>query len=190
MANRYDSAHLRAEQHPNIPHKKQLHDTKDLSYSVTAFAKSKDRIRTLKHYSATHDAQRVFFCVNACAHLYNQFSSMVALVGHLQRWLVSEYASGSNPANVTANEIRTSSGDYINHYSEAATMATIPTSFLSNQKLFKFFNFSSSIICQIIAPSELQAREQLGNQSLIFMARLPSYPTVKSSIVCGGYAHV
>ena len=190
MANRYDSAHLRAEQSQTTNHKKHLPNDFKMGYSNSTLAKSKGRIETLNYYSATHDALSVFFCVNAYAHLYNRFSSMVALAGHPKGWLVSEYASSLNPVNVTAQEIETSRGDYATNYSEDATMATIPTTFLSTQKLFKFYNLSTAQVVQSIALTEPQARKQLGGQSLIFIAQIRLYSLTERLINLGGYSHV
>ena len=111
--------------------KKYLHNLNHSGYIDSALAKSKVRIGTLNSYLATHDAQSVFFCVNACAHLFINISSMVALMGHPKGWLGHQVTSSSNPANVTANEIGTSSGDYVNHYLEAVTMTTIPNEIVS-----------------------------------------------------------
>lgn len=107
-----------------IKQQRTLVKNNSLSYIGTALAKSSVRIGTLQLPMATHDAQSVFFCVNACVHLY--FISMVALVGHPKGWLFSVGSSSSNPVNVTANEIGTSCGDYNNYPTEAVSMTTIP----------------------------------------------------------------
>lgn len=106
-----------------------------LSYSVRTLAKSSVRIETLNHSTATHDALSVFFCVNACAHLFIKFFSMVALVGQPKGWLDSVGASSLNPANVTATEIETSSGDYNNQPTRAVIMTTIPNEIVSNKPI-------------------------------------------------------
>ena len=59
---------------------------------------------------------------------------MVALVGHPKGWLDSVGASSLNPANVTANEIETSSGDYNNQPTEAVIMTTTLSPIVSTQK--------------------------------------------------------
>lgn len=100
-----------------INFKKNLRNLINSGYIGTALAKSSVRIGTLQLPMATYDAQSVFFCVNACVHLYS--ISMVALVGHPKGWLFSVGSSSSNPVNVTANEIGTSRGDYINYPTEA-----------------------------------------------------------------------
>jgi hypothetical protein len=186
MANRYDNARLRAKQSKIYKSsKKHLHNLNNSGYIDNALAKSKDRIGTLNSYLATHDAQCVFFCVNACAHLYNRFSSMVALVGQPKGWLGHRVTSSSNPANVTAKEIGTSCGDYVNNYSEAVAMTTIPTTVISNQKLFKFYDLTTAKVFEALAPTEQQARKSLGKSSLIFIARIRLYPMVKNSINFG-----
>ena len=196
MANRYDSAHLRAEQSKlfkfydlSIIDKNRLHEFKDLSYINFALAKSSVRIGTLNSYLATHDAQSVFFCVNACAHLFINISSMVALVGHPKGWLGHQVTSSSNPANVTANEIGTSSGDYVNHYLEAVIMTTTPNPIVSTQKLFKFYDLSTAQVIQTTATTERQARKNLGKQSLIFIARIRITPIIERVRTWGGYSH-
>jgi hypothetical protein len=186
MANRYDSAHLCARQSkPSKSSKKHLHNLNHSGYIDNALAKSKVRIGTLNSYLATHDAQCVFFCVNACAHLFINISSMVALVGQPKGWLGHRVTSSSNPANVTAKEIGTSCGDYVNNYSEAVAMTTIPTTVISNQKLFKFYDLSTAQVVQTTATTECQARKSLGKSSLIFIARIRLYPMVKNSINFG-----
>ncbi|MWN05105.1 host cell division inhibitor Icd-like protein [Gilliamella sp. Pas-s95] len=190
MANRYDSAHLCARQSkPSKSSKKHLHNLNHSGYIDSALAKSKVRIGTLNSYLATHDAQSVFFCVNACAHLFINISSMVALVGHPKGWLGHQVTSSSNPANVTANEIGTSSGDYVNHYLEAVTMTTIPTPIISTQKLYKFYDLSTAQVVQTTATTERQARKSLGKSSLIFIARIRLYPVIEDTRSFGGYSH-
>ena len=169
--------------------KKYLHNLNHSGYIDSALAKSKVRIGTLNSYLATHDAQSVFFCVNACAHLFINISSMVALMGHPKGWLGHQVTSSSNPANVTANEIGTSSGDYVNHYLEAVTMTTIPTPIISTQKLYKFYDLSTAQVVQTTATTEHQARKSLGKSSLIFIARIRLYPIVERSRNWGGYIH-
>jgi hypothetical protein len=188
MANRYDSAHLCARQSkPSKSSKKHLHKLNHSGYIDNALAKSKDRIGTLNSYLATHDAQRVFFCVNACAHLFINISSMVALVGQPKGWLGHQVTSSSNPANVIANEIGTSSGDYVNNYLEAVIMTTIPTPVISNQKLFKFYDLSTAQVIETTAKTERQARKSLGNPSLIFIARTRLYPVIEQVQKIEGY---
>jgi hypothetical protein len=190
MANRYDNARLRAKQskiYKSI--KKHLHNLNHSGYIDNALAKSKDRIETLNSYLATRDAQSVFFCVNACAHLFINISSMVALVGQPKGWLGHQVTSSLNPVNVTANEIETSSGDYVNHYLEAVAMTTIPTPVISTQKLYKFYDLSMAQVVQITATTERQARKSLGNPSLIFIARTRLYPVIERARNFGGYSH-
>ena len=185
MANSYDSAHLRARQPQlykfyvlSIIDKKHLHKFNNLGYINVALAKSSVRIGTLNYSTATHDALSVFFCVNACAHLFIKSFSMVALVGQPKGWLDSVGASSSNPANVTANEIGTSSGDHNNQPMEAVIMTTIPSPIVSALKLFKFYNLLTSQIIETIATTDHQARKKLSNQSLIFIARIRINPII------------
>lgn len=169
--------------------KKYLHNLNHSGYIDSALAKSKARIGTLQLPMATHDAQSVFFCVNACAYLFNRFSSMVALAGHPQGWLFSVGGSSSNPVNVTANEIGTSRGDCTNYPTEAVTMTTIPTPMISTQKLYKFYDLSTAQVVQTTATTERQARKSLGKSSLIFIARIRLYPVIEDTRSFGGYSH-
>ena len=197
MANRYDSAHLRAEQSKlfkfydlSIIDKNRLHEFQNLGYINLALAKSSVRIGTLNYSTATHDALSVFFCVNTCARLFIKSFSMVALVGHPKGWLDSVGASSSNPANVTANEIGTSSGDYLNNYLlEAVIMTTTPNPIVSTQKLFKFYDLSIAQVIQTTATTEREARKSLGKQSLIFIARIRLTPIIEQARTWGGYSH-
>ena len=197
MANSYDSAHLRAEQSKLFKFsnlsaitKNHLHEFKNLGYINFALAKSSVRIGTLFILLATHDAPSVFFCVNAYARLFIKSFSMVALVGHPKGWLASSRASSLNPANVTANEIETSSGDYLNNYLlEAVIMTTTPTPIVSTQKLYKFYDLSTAQVIQTTATTERQARKNLGKQSLIFIARIRITPIIEQAGTWGGYSH-
>ena len=196
MANRYDSAHLRAEQSKlfkfydlSIIDKNRLHEFQNLGYINLALAKSSVRIETLNYSTATHDALSVFFCVNTCARLFIKSFSMVALVGHPKGWLDSVGASSLNPANVTANEIETSSGDYNNQPTEAVIMTTTPNPIVSTQKLFKFYDLSTAQVIQTTATTEREARKSLGKQSLIFIARIRLTPIIERARTWGGYSH-
>ena len=170
--------------------KKRLHEFQNLGYINLALAKSSVRIETLFILLATHDALCVFFCVNAYARLFIKSFSMVALVGHPKGWLASSRASSLNPANVTANEIETSSGDYLNNYLlEAVIMTTTPTPIVSTQKLYKFYDLSTAQVIQTTATTERQARKNLGKQSLIFIARIRITPIIERVRTWGGYSH-
>ena len=170
--------------------KKRLHEFQNLGYINLALAKSSVRIETLNYSTATHDALSVFFCVNARARLFIKSFSMVALVGHPKGWLASSRASSLNPANVTANEIETSSGDYLNNYLlEAVIMTTTPTPIVSTQKLYKFYDLSTAQVIQTTATTERQARKNLGKQSLIFIARIRITPIIERVRTWGGYSH-
>ena len=70
---------------------------------------------------------------------------MVALVGHPKGWLDSVGASSSNPANVTANEIGTSSGDYNNQPTEAVIMTTTLSPIVSTQKPPKSYDLTTEL---------------------------------------------
>ena len=170
--------------------KNRLHEFQNLGYINLALAKSSVRIETLFILLATHDALCVFFCVNAYARLFIKSFSMVALVGHPKGWLASSRASSLNPANVTANEIETSSGDYLNNYLlEAVIMTTTPTPIVSTQKLYKFYDLSTAQVIQTTATTERQARKNLGKQSLIFIARIRITPIIERVRTWGGYSH-
>lgn len=56
-------------------------------------------------------------------------------------------------------------------------------------KLYKFYNSLTAQVVQTIATTERQARQNLGKQSLIFIARKPLTPTFEHSINWGGYHH-
>ena len=167
--------------------KNRLHEFQTLGYINLALAKSSVRIGTLNYSTATHDALSVFFCVNTCARLFIKSFSMVALAGHPKGWLDSVGASSSNPANVTANEIGTSSGDYNNQPTEAVIMTTTPI--VSTQKLFKFYDLSTAQVIQTTATTERQTRKNLGKQSLIFIARIRITPIIERVRTWGGYSH-
>ena len=169
--------------------KKRLHEFQTLGYINLALAKSSVRIGTLNSYLATHDALSVFFCVNTCARLFIKSFSMVALVGHPKGWLDSVGASSLNPANVTANEIETSSGDYNNQPTEAVIMTTTLSPIVSTQKLFKFYDLSTAQVIQTTATTEREARKSLGKQSLIFIARIRLTPIIERARTWGGYSH-
>ena len=169
--------------------KNRLHEFQTLGYINLALAKSSVRIGTLNYSTATHDALSVFFCVNTCARLFIKSFSMVALVGHPKGWLDSVGASSSNPANVTANEIGTSSGDYNNQPTEAVIMTTTLSPIVSTQKLFKFYDLSTAQVIQTTATTERQARKNLGKQSLIFIARIRITPIIERARTWGGYNH-
>ena len=169
--------------------KNRLHEFQNLGYINLALAKSSVRIGTLNYSTATHDALSVFFCVNTCARLFIKSFSMVALVGHPKGWLDSVGASSLNPANVTATEIETSSGDYNNQPTEAVIMTTTLSPIVSTQKLFKFYDLSTAQVIQTTATTERQARKILGKQSLIFIARIRITPIIERARTWGGYNH-
>ena len=125
--------------------KNRLRKFNNSGYINLALAKSSVRIGTLNYSTATHDALSVFFCVNTCARLFIKSFSMVALVGHPKGWLDSVGASSSNPANVTANEIGTSSGDYNNQPTEAVIMTTTLSPIVSTQKPPKSYDLTTEL---------------------------------------------
>lgn len=59
-------------------------------------------------------------------------------------------------------------------------MTTTLTPVLSNNKLFKFYDLSTTNVLETIATNENQARQNLGKQSLIFIARIRLYPITTS----------
>lgn len=125
--------------------KNRLRKFNNSGYINLALAKSSVRIETLNYSTATHDALSVFFCVNTCARLFIKSFSMVALVGHPKGWLDSVGASSLNPANVTANEIETSSGDYNNQPTEAVIMTTTLSPIVSTQKPPKSYDLTTEL---------------------------------------------
>ena len=125
--------------------KNRLRKFNNSGYINLALAKSSVRIGTLNYSTATHGALSVFFCVNTCARLFIKSFSMVALVGHPKGWLDSVGASSSNPANVTANEIGTSSGDYNNQPTEAVIMTTTLSPIVSTQKPPKSYDLTTEL---------------------------------------------
>lgn len=160
---------------------KKLHLSKGLGYSSYALAKSSVRIGTLNMYKATVDASCVFFyVVNNANHMANcaYSNSMVALLGQPKGWLVSLYASSSNPLNVTTPlEIGTSGGDSLTKCKEIIVMMAIPT---QTQFKFLFLCVKRSDItakpCRLsaIAPTEQNARSLLVRDFiLLFAGRLP-----------------
>ena len=155
--------------------KKHLRKFNNLGYINSALAKSSVRIETLNYSTATHDALSVFFCVNACAHLFIKSFSMVALVGQPKGWLDSVGASSSNPANVTANEIGTSSGDYNNQPTEAVIMTTTLTPIISTQKLFKSHDITTGRVPEIITTTALKDLQSIRRLASIFIAKIRFY---------------
>ncbi|MET4859031.1 host cell division inhibitor Icd-like protein [Morganella morganii] len=148
----------------------------DVRYSDRATAKSGVRIGTLNLYKATHDAPSVFFCVCAHAHLKNTVlcrpDSMVTLAGQPSGWLVSLYASSSNPVSVTAPiEIGTSGGDSFVQYKEIIVMMAIPAQTHPKFK-WRFFSCQQSRYFTVEARSEQEARSMLPDAPCLFSARI------------------
>ncbi len=56
-------------------------------------------------------------------------------------------------------------------------------------QLYKFYNLSTAEIIQTLATTERQARKNLSNQSLIFIARIRINPSIEQSKKYGGYNH-
>lgn len=132
-------------------------------------------------YKATVDASSVFFhVVNNASRMANctYSNSMVALLGQPKGWLVSLYASSSNPLNVTTPlEIGTSGGDSLTKYKEIIVMMAIPT---QTQFKFLFLCIKRADVtakpCRLsaIAPTEQSARSLLVRDFiLLFAGRLP-----------------
>ncbi|ECC2869878.1 ash family protein [Salmonella enterica subsp. enterica] len=97
---------------------------------------------------------------------------MVTLAGQPQGWPVSLYAGISTPVNVTAPiERGNSSGDSLNLYKEAVTMATTLT---PSHPLFfwRFFSCQQSTYHTVTATSEHEARAQLPDAPCLFAARI------------------
>lgn len=58
-----------------------------------------------------------------------------------------------------------------------------------NDKIYKFYDFSIAQLVVTIAASEQQAREQLGNHSLIFVARKHSFSLTSELTEQGGIVY-
>ena len=108
------------------------HQQENQCYSPHVAAKSATGRRNPSKQKAIPDAESVFFCIVATAHLSNagkiRTLSMVALVGRRSR-LPDSFCSGiPTPANVTAiSERRNSGGDSLKQKEAAAMLATTPT---------------------------------------------------------------
>ena len=108
------------------------HQQGNQCYSPNVAAKSATGRRNPSKQKAIPDAESVFFCIVATAHLSNagkiRTLSMVALVGRRSR-LPDSFCSGiPTPANVTAiSERRNSGGDSLKQKEAAAMLATTPT---------------------------------------------------------------
>ncbi|EAA7986688.1 host cell division inhibitor Icd-like protein [Salmonella enterica] len=97
---------------------------------------------------------------------------MVTLAGLPKGRPVPLYAGSANPVNVTAPiDICTSSGDSLNLYKEAVTMATTLT---PSHPLFvwRFWSCQNATYHTVIATSEREARLQLPVVRLVFVARI------------------
>ncbi|HBC7420909.1 TPA: host cell division inhibitor Icd-like protein [Serratia marcescens] len=135
--------------------------------------------------SATPDAASVFFIVAISAHLhsaaYCRPVSMVALVGQLSGWPVSDNTGISTPASVTATfERGNSGGDSLTLLSEAAAMVATPTP-SHPEFTFHFLAVRRSDLSDrphretITAPDELTARRHLARDFvLLFAGRIPA----------------
>lgn len=107
------------------------HQQENQCYSPHVAAKSATGRRNPFYLQAIPDAESVFFCIVATAHLSNagkiRTLSMVALVGRRSRLPVSCKAGIPTPANVTANLSVGTPAVIKYHLQEAAIMATTPT---------------------------------------------------------------
>lgn len=108
------------------------HQQENQCYSPHVAAKSVTGRRNPFYLQAIPDAESVFFCIVATAHLSNagkiRTLSMVALVGRRSRLPVSCKAGIPTPANVTANLSVGTPAVIKYHLQEAAAMlATTPT---------------------------------------------------------------
>ena len=108
------------------------HQHRKPCYIPVVAAKSATGRRNPSKQKAIPDAESVFFCIVATAHLSNagkiRTLSMVALVGRRSR-LPDSFCSGiPTPANVTAiSERRNSGGDSLKQKEAAAMLATTTT---------------------------------------------------------------
>lgn len=134
--------------------------------------------------SATTDAASVFFIVAISAHLHSAALcrpvSMVALVGQLSGWPVSDNTGISTPISVTALlERGNSGGDSLTLLSEAAAMVATPTP-SHPEFTFHFLAVRRSDLHDtphretVTAPDELTARRLLARDFvLLFAGRVP-----------------
>lgn len=155
------------------------HQRGNQCYSPNVAAKSATGRGNPSKQKAIPDAESVFFCIVATAHLSNagkiRTLSMVALVGRRSR-LPDSFCSGiSTPANVTAiSERGNSGGDSLKQKEAAAMLATTHT---QNPQFIwliaavrRDMPTITAKIHHIAAPSEQEARRTLARDHVCFFA--------------------
>ncbi len=155
------------------------HQRGNQCYSPNVAAKSATGRENLSKQKAIPDAESVFFCIVATAHLSNagkiRTLSMVALVGLSSDRPVSFCTGILTPANVTAIlERENSGGDSLKQKEAAYMLATTPT---QNPQ---FIWLIAAVRCDmptitakihhIAAPSEHEARRSLARDHVCFFA--------------------
>lgn len=155
------------------------HQRGNQCYSPNVAAKSVTGRRNPFYLQAIPDAESVFFCIVATAHLSNagkiRTLSMVALVGRRSRLPVSCKAGIPTPANVTANLSVGTPAVIKYHLQEAAAMlATTPT---QNPQFIwliaavrRDMPTITAKIHHIAAESEHEARRTLARDHVCFFA--------------------
>ena len=154
------------------------HQRGNQCYSPNVAAKSATGRRNPFYLQAIPDAESVFFCIVATAHLSNagkiRTLSMVALVGRRSRLPVSCKAGIPTPANVTANLSVGTPAVIKYHLQEAAIMATTPT---QNPQFIwliaavrRDMPTITAKIYHIAAETEREARRTLARDHVCFFA--------------------
>ena len=165
--------------------KKKRLPTKILSsYSFPAVAKSTAGRENPDQTLATADAASVFFIVAISAHLYSagkvRTESMVALVGQLSGWPVSNVTGILTPISVTTNHERENSGGGSFKLTLEATAMVATPHYICSQFTYLFLAVRRddlrAVPCRlkITASSERYARRTLAKDFVLaFAGRLP-----------------
>ena len=190
MANRYDSAHLRAEQSKlfkfydlSIIDKKRLHEFQNLGYINLALAKSSVGCGSLNQVADSYRCSLRFFYVRITPIL-----SMVGRSDGVER-LAGFYLTSLPTSLRLIAQFGSCSMRFNKLQVEAVIMTTTPNPIVSTQKLFKFYDLSTAQVIQTTATTEREARKSLGKQSLIFIARIRLTPIIERVRTWGGYSH-
>ena len=155
------------------------HQQENQCYSPHVAAKSATGRRNPFYLQAIPDAESVFFCIVATAHLSNagkiRTLSMVALVGRRSRLPVSCKAGIPTPANVTANLSVGTPAVIKYHLQEAAAM--LATTHTQNPQFIWLIAAVrrdtptiTAKIHHIAAESEREARRSLAQDHVCFFA--------------------
>ena len=190
MANRYDSAPLRAEQSKlfkfydlSIINKKRLHEFQNLGYINLALAKSSVGCGSLNQVADSYRCSLRFFYVRITPIL-----SMVGRSDGVER-LAGFYLTSLPTSLRLIAQFGSCSMRFNKLQVEAVIMTTTPNPIVSTQKLFKFYDLSTAQVIQTTATTEREARKSLGKQSLIFIARIRITPIIERARTWGGYSH-